>query len=544
MSPPLYFDALVCPGPRNRKHSAQPWRLEDVIDELAHCSISGALVHDTRQVLYDAHHENLRLCDRLQPHDHLFPVWNLLPHQTGECPPPEELGDLLKQHDVRAVALHPVTNAWDWLADHSQPLLSWLSQQQHLTFVNHDEIGSFRDLTQILDRYPDLPLLLTGVPWRQQRQILPLLAQYDNLHLTLDKFQIHYGPEHFLEIGVTDQIVFGSHAPTMSAGAHRAYLDYADIPAEARARMAGGNLIRLLKGQQPPRLHTNEQEDELMHAARHGQPLPIPVIDLHMHILDDGLNGAGTNVRMQNGGPSGVFPLLKRLGCRGGGFMSWNGTVCPDSLAGNETVKKALDAAPAGFWGLGTFDPTHYSQQELAELIPALYADPRFIGMKPYFLYGRAYHHPDYDLWWEYGNTHHLYALMHRTRTDFEEIDVLAAKYPKVRWVVAHCGASYATADQAVACMNRHANVFAEITLTTVTGGIIDYLAKQAGSDRIIYGSDLPMRDPRQQLGWVVFSRLSAAEKCQVLHGNAWRIIQPCLERLPPHNRPPPPDIR
>jgi len=48
---------------------------------------------------------------------------------------------------------------------------------------------------------------------------------------------------------------------------------------------------------------------------------------------------------------------------------------------------------------------------------------------------------------------------------------------------------------------------------------------ENAGEDRIVYGSDLPMRDPRQQLGWVVFSRLSQRAKERILWRNAWNIM-------------------
>ena len=86
--------------------------------------------------------------------------------------------------------------------------------------------------------------------------------------------------------------------------------------------------------------------------------------------------------------------------------------------------------------------------------------------------------------------------------------------------------------------MKKHPNVYAEITLTPVTAGIIEYLVKHAGPDRVLYGSDLPMRDPRQQLGWVVYSRLPVAVKEQILAKNALKMLAPCLKRLPVYNRP------
>ncbi|MBI4026504.1 MAG: amidohydrolase family protein [Verrucomicrobia bacterium] len=534
----LFFDAFTRIGPRPKKHPSHPWKLSDVLAEMDHCSISGALAASTLSVQYEMMHSNLELSAWIAPHKHLFTIWNVMPHQTGEFPEPQQLESLMRRHDVRAVTIYPKANAWDWEADHSQVVLRWLEKRRILTILNRQEFGQYSELDRFLSRHRQLPLLLTAAGWSEQRFVLPLLRKHPNLHISFDHFQIHRGVEHLCKEGLENQLVFASNAPLMSMGAHRCYVDYAEVPAGVRQKIASGNLIRLLRGQGPPRLRTNKDEDVLMTAARHGQPLPVPVIDMHMHILHEGMDGAGGAYRMQRGGPPGVFHLLKRIGCTGGGFMSWNGTVSADARGGNECVAQALDAAPKGFWGLASFDPTHYTQEELGRMIPEVYRDQRFIGMKPYVQYGVEYHHRSYDIWWRYGNRRGFYAAIHRNRGDFLEVNTLAKKYPRVRWVVYHCGSDYATADQAIESMRRHPNVHAEITLTPVTFGIIDYLVKHAGEDRILYGSDLPMRDPRQQLGWVVFSRLSLVQKKKALGANALRVIQPCLRQLPARHRP------
>lgn len=226
---------------------------------------------------------------------------------------------------------------------------------------------------------------------------------------------------------------------------------------------------------------------------------------------------------MRRGGPKGTFQLMRRLGYAGAGIMSWN-VVSGDSAGGNEAVRQALEFFPPGYWGLGSFDPVHFSQEELENLIPQLYADRRFLGMKPYH-FGIRYDDPRYDVWWKYGNQRRLYGLIDHTIDDCTEVDNLASRFPDVSWVIAHTGGSYKAADQAIACIEKHPNVFAEITYTTVTAGIIDYLVEHAGEDRVLYGSDLPMRDPRQQLGWVIYSRINEKVKARVLGLNALAII-------------------
>ncbi len=534
----FYFDAFTEIGPRARKHPAHPWKLAELLSEMDHCSISGALVASTLSVSYELMHSNLELSAQVEPHPHLFALWNVMPHQSGEFPDPQELASLMERYHVRAVTLHPRTNGWDLEVQESRPLLNALEARRVLTLLKRPELGEWREIDSFLALFPRLPVLLTAVNWREQRQLLPLLARHRNLHISFDRFQVNCGIEDLVERGHEDQLIFASSAPAMSIGAHRCYVDYAEVSLAVREKIASGNLVRLLQGQAPPRLRTHSGEDPIMTAARRGQPLPVPLIDMHMHVLHEGMNGAGGSYRMLHGGPKGIFHRLGQLGCDGGGFMSWNGTVSGDSLAGNACVRRALDVAPRGYWGLASFDPAHSSEAELSRLIPEVYRDGRFIGMKPYVTHGIEYHHPSYDIWWRFGNQHHLYAGIHRNRSDFLEVRTLAAKYPNIRWVVYHCGGDYGIADQAIECLREYPNVYAEITLTSVTAGIIDYLVAHAGADRILYGSDLPMRDPRQQLGWVIFSRLSFEEKVKVLAVNAMEVIRPCLSRLPAHNRP------
>ncbi|WP_353124841.1 amidohydrolase family protein [Parapedobacter pyrenivorans] len=536
--PLVFFDGFTNIGPKRGKHPAERWSLKHLVDEMDHCSISGALVASVLSVTYDPMYSNLDLSSRLKPYPHLFAIWNLMPANTDEFPTPQELGVLLQEHDVRAVTVHPTGNNWDWKTPEAIELFRWLTENRVLTIVRPEEFGGLGGVKELLNTYKELPVLLIGVYWSFQRTILPMLSAFKNLHISFENFQINEGLESLYRDGFIDQLVFVSNAPTMSAGAHRTYVDYADIPREAREKIAGGNLSRLLQGLRPPVARENSDEDNLMRAIRHGKPVPAPIVDMHMHILHEGLNGTGWHYRMYHGGPSGVFKLIKRLGYVGGGIMSWNGVVSVDSASGNVTATEALDVAPEGYWGLANFDPAHYSQEELAKMIPEVYKDKRFIGMKPYLHYGIPYHDPSYDVWWKYGNEHQLYGLLHSTRPDLQEVETLAPKYPNVRWVIAHAGSNFKMADMAIAAMKKYPNIYAEITLTPVQLGIIEHLVEGAGEDRIMYGSDLPMRDPRQQLGWVVFSRLPLEVKKKVLGENALHVIRPSLDSMPVYNIP------
>lgn len=535
----LFFDAYSIVGPRQYKHPAELWKVTDLIQQMDYCSISGAMVAYTLSLKYDAHFSNLELISLLKNYPNLYPIWNVLPDDTDEFPDTKLLGKLLEENQVYAVTINPLSNGWDWSLGLNSKLLDWLNEKKLLTITTAQELGGWEKVKQFLERFPEIPLLITGGGWVEQRYIIPLVKSFSNLHISFDHLQVFQGLEYFYKEGLIDQLVFATNAPIMSAGAHRTYVSCADIPLEAKQKIASGNLLRLLKKVKPPKRHSYKSDDVLMKALKEGKPLPRPIVDMHMHVIHEGLNGAGwLGYRMLNGGPKGLFAMEKKIGCVGGGFMSWVGTVSGDSKAGNELVRRVLDDSPPGYWGLATFDTTHYSQQELSEMIPRVYADKRFIGMKPYWVYGVEYDDPSYDIWWEYGNRNRLYGLLHTERNDLREIDNLASRYPNVRWLIAHSMRTWAKADMAIEVMKKHSNVFAEITFTAVPAGIIEYMVSHVGGDRIVYGTDIPMRDPRAQLGWVVFADVPVAVKEKILSLNAFEVVRPCIARLPDYNVP------
>lgn len=530
----IYFDAFTVIGPRAYAHGKSPWSLEHLVDEMELCSISGAMVFGSMQTQYDTMRENRRLLETLAPHDHLFPIWGVMPPVAGDFPAPQELLKEMAAHDVRMVSLFPKGAVWSLFSEWNRPLLKALSEAAiPVVFRCPDQI-SLEDVDRLASAWPELPILLTGPTWGMTRTIFPLLVNRPNVHITFTHFQVYGGLELLVEAGCEKQLVFASNAPEMSAGAHRTYIDYAALPTATKQAIAGGNLSRLLKGLKPPRERRSSREDELMAAAREGRAMPCLTLDIHAHIQDEGAHNVGTGSLFHDGGPSGMSRLAKRMGVQGIGVMSWNGTVGADAENGNAAVRAALDEHPDLFWGLGTFDVAHLDRATLRRQLEATYADKRFLGLKPYPTFNIPYDDPRYDVWWEFGNERGLYAGFHPTLwyQNREFINV-AKRFPNLTVIAYHAGGSYESADAVIEAGKQYPNIMAEPTLTPVCGRIIEYLVAGLGEDRVCYGSDQPMRDPRQQLGWVVYSRLPLAVKKKILGLNAKRLLDGIRSRQP-----------
>lgn len=105
-----------------------------------------------------------------------------------------------------------------------------------------------------------------------------------------------------------------------------------------------------------------------------------------------------------------------------------------------------------------------------------------------------------------------------RFHTDPEDVALLARRFPDVRIIMAHltgCGV------RGVLAVKDCPNVSVDTSGAAPEAGIIEYAVDQLGADRIVYGSDAPIRDFGVALARVTGSRLDAAARRKILHDNA-----------------------
>jgi predicted TIM-barrel fold metal-dependent hydrolase len=116
--------------------------------------------------------------------------------------------------------------------------------------------------------------------------------------------------------------------------------------------------------------------------------------------------------------------------------------------------------------------------------------------------------------------------LLHPSPNFTAEINEIAPKYPNLSHIIAHCGSSFETARQGIDAALKFPNVFLEITLTSVTYRVIEFMVKHVGAERVLFGTDQPMRDPIPQFGWMAYSHCTFEEKKKMFGLNMKRIIE------------------
>ena len=109
-----------------------------------------------------------------------------------------------------------------------------------------------------------------------------------------------------------------------------------------------------------------------------------------------------------------------------------------------------------------------------------------------------------------------------RFHTDPEDVATLARRHPGVRIIMAHltgCGI------RGVLAVKACGNVFVDTSGAAPEAGIVEFAVEHLGADRVLYGSDAPIRDFGVAIARVTGSPLDAGTKRKILFDNARALL-------------------
>jgi len=113
-----FFDAYCAFGPLGAPGFSQEFvTAGDLLRAMDEVGIKHALVYSTVARELDPNLGNTHLIEAIRSQERLHSCWVLVPHYTGEMPPPGELIPILQQNGVRAVRLYPGPDGHNFLRD-------------------------------------------------------------------------------------------------------------------------------------------------------------------------------------------------------------------------------------------------------------------------------------------------------------------------------------------------------------------------------------------------------------------------------------------
>jgi predicted TIM-barrel fold metal-dependent hydrolase len=241
-----FFDANCCLG---KLSVPLPKCLEstaDLVLAMKKAGVEEALVYHSYSKEYHPAVGNQKLLEEITGLDSLYACWTLLPDQTAEMPKPEKILNDIAEKSIAAVRVFPKTQNWsisEWSAGH---LLQELEEMAVPLLIDLEETG-WDQLFSLCAKHPDLPVVLTRVPFRFSRHVYALLAETSNLYIETSFFQLHGGIEDICAKFGAGRLLFGTASPFFDPGPSVMAIKYAEISEEDRARIAGGNLHELIK---------------------------------------------------------------------------------------------------------------------------------------------------------------------------------------------------------------------------------------------------------------------------------------------------------
>ncbi|MEM3545604.1 MAG: amidohydrolase family protein [Candidatus Bathyarchaeia archaeon] len=249
-----------------------------------------------------------------------------------------------------------------------------------------------------------------------------------------------------------------------------------------------------------------------------GKSRSCPVIDVHTHL------GPYQGIYFPNPSPEDMIRTMDRCGVKIAISSSHAALIdSRENIKMVDVVRKYPDRFRA-YWVINPNYP-----EEIPNEIRRFSELEGFVGFK--FLSDYHKHpitSPRYENALKYADENRLIVLLHTWGySPYDSpalVEKIAVKYPNVIFLMGHSG--YGEWEKAIQVARDYPNVYLELTAAYAVNGVIEWMVKGAGSEKILFGTDLPWFDPHYGIGCVIFSRITDEERHNILHRNVERLLQ------------------
>lgn len=250
-----------------------------------------------------------------------------------------------------------------------------------------------------------------------------------------------------------------------------------------------------------------------------GKPLSgIKVIDAHCHI------GPWFSMSIPEPDLSGQCRGMDRLGINQALISSMLG-IGPDFQAGNRMVAAITRQYPERFIGYIAVNPNYP-----AEIGPELEKYYGISGMKAIKIHPTFHNYPltapNYQEVFDFANAREGVVLSHTWGVEhIAAFDKIAAEFPKARFILGHSGGELDAVQLALEVARKHDNLFLDLAVSLQYEGIVELFCHQVGADRVLFGTDAPLLDPRYEIGRIVYADIGEKEKEKILGLNIKHLL-------------------
>lgn len=246
--------------------------------------------------------------------------------------------------------------------------------------------------------------------------------------------------------------------------------------------------------------------------------IPVGIIDTHTHMND--VYGTCMCVYEYDE----TVRRAKEQGVTGIWCAPHSDLFDPLSLNGeiNEMMKKYPDYV-RGYFG---FNPNY---SELYGSFDEVLKNEGYIGFKtlPDY-YKTPIDDGRYKKLFETANEHSLVLLVHTwgysEYNDVDDMKKIVDSYPDIQLIMGHSSPN--RLDDAIALAKSKKNVYLDLCDIHRHSGIVAKMVNAVGSEKVLFGTDLPWYDPNYCLGSVLYADITDSDRDNIFYKNAGRIIR------------------
>jgi predicted TIM-barrel fold metal-dependent hydrolase len=258
------------------------------------------------------------------------------------------------------------------------------------------------------------------------------------------------------------------------------------------------------------------------------KPEDLEIIDAHLHEGYAGPWAAG-DLSL----PS-MLSLMDRLNIRLA--VSSNAeSLMFGSLAGLEAARASYEKSNGRVYYLGGFDPRRPGP--CLDALEKAAGWPGFAGVKIHPSFHRVFADDTvYRPAWEFVAAHDIALLSHTwSMSDYnpsqkfatpERFEGFIRNFSKVRFVLGHAGGRGTGRLEVIRLANAYPSVFLDFAGDIFCRHLIEDLVAAVTADRILFGSDYPMMDPRCNLTRVLMANIPDEARRKILADNAAKVYR------------------
>ena len=245
----------------------------------------------------------------------------------------------------------------------------------------------------------------------------------------------------------------------------------------------------------------------------------IPVIDSHGHL------GPFSSIYMPEAPLDTMIAGMDRCGveCI---VLSPHTALSGDTREGNREMIEAVRKHPGRVYGYCTLNPNF--PDDLPGEMDAYLDRPGVVGIKIHpEMHACAVGDAKYTPVWERAHEDRLMVLSHTWGATglcgAAEMRAIAERYREVRLILGH--SCYNAWEPAISLAAEYPNVYLELTAAYHAYGLIEWMCRDAGPGKVLFGTDYPWFDPMVAIGCVTSAHIEESAMRLILYDNARALL-------------------